>query len=139
MFNLSKESVIELRDKAINKLRAIKISELLGTITFTKKEIASYEKDITNKELTINKLKYNASLLDPQSPTFEEETKLLNKQIELENKELNLIKLQTKIDVDGLKDSLQTFENEIERWITGDLKLKIEDINDLTKELILKA
>jgi len=133
------QKVAGLRDKARNILRMQEINKILQNkfflgdeLTETKKNLATYTKEVAKAVFTISKL-------DKADPDYDEKLKQEEEsKTYLKSKVKDLTEKVAKLEVKLVED-IKKADEKINKWEQGESKVSIQEVYDLTDNLIMNA
>lgn len=148
-----REKTQSFRDKARRILRMKIINNILQEIFIVNKILSALEKTgkyLTEQETSAEKIvaraEYKMSNLDPEDPDFDEKKAKAIKFIETEKtrQESTIENLNTEIkrvikEIESNKKDITDLNKDIEAVESGETKISIEKMNELTETLILDS
>ena len=148
-----REKTQSFRNKALRILRMERINGILQTIfqvnkekDRTTKELEDLTKEETFTEKMTARAEYQMSKLDENDPDYEDKKVKATTFVETE-KERQVMRLkQINSAIDNYKETIEKYtiriedlDKEIEAVESGNTKMSINEMNDLTQELIAKS
>lgn len=128
--------VSKLRDTARTIIRLRKVNSLRAKIYNAKLERESIEKawNATVKDMEI--ATYEAAKLDSADPAYEDKKKMWEKRLEGNTEDVNIGKFSYDKDCYVNDKIIAELEGKIAKWESGENKVDIDEVNELTNKLI---
>lgn len=133
-----KEKVQNFREKARNILRMIEINGLLKTKFNLEKNVERQERKVKASEERLKIAEYKLNKLDQEDPRYETQKEMAEEyrleethNVEKDKKELEELIQRTNKNVEKIN-------KEIEKYETGENKISIDQVDELTERMIMK-